>query len=152
MMMKNIKGSIVKSLLDNDGVNITANIKQHVGTLVPTLLQCSTCGALDYDNRIHIIFNRKFYNVLNREERRFCILHEIGHYVSTDEGFSRDIYSESIADSYAFKHMGYETAIKAMQGIYNKLNAKEAREEFKARMETQKQIQWCKQVIHSNYI
>ena len=144
MMMKNIKGSIVKGLLDNDGVNITANIKQHVGTLVPT--------SLDYDNRIHIIFNRKFYNVLNREERRFCILHEIGHYVSTDEGFSRDIYSESIADSYAFKHMGYETAIKAMQGIYNKLNAKEAREEFKARMETQKQIQWCKQVIHSNYI
>ena len=57
MMMKNIKGSIVKGLLDNDGVNITANIKQHVGTLVPTLLQCSTCGALDYDNRIHIIFD-----------------------------------------------------------------------------------------------
>lgn len=150
--MKNIKSTIIKSLLNNDGVNITANIKQHVGTLVPTLLDCQTCGALDYDNRIHIIFNRNFYNSLNREERRFCILHELGHYNSDDEGFSRSIYSEIQADSYAVKHMGYNAAIKAMQGICKKLNTKEAKSEFKERMERQKNIEWCKQVAHSNYI
>ena len=32
--MKNMKSTIIKSLLNNDGVNITPNIKQHVGTLV----------------------------------------------------------------------------------------------------------------------
>lgn len=150
--MKNIKSTIIKSLLNNDGVNITANIKQHVGTLVPTLLNCETCGALDFDNEIHIIFNRNFYNKLNREERRFCILHELGHYASTDDGFSRSIYLEIQADSYAFKYMGYNAAIKAMQGIYTKLDSKEAKAEFKERMERQKNIEWCKQVAHSNYI
>lgn len=150
--MKNIKSTIIKSLLNNDGVNINSNIKQHVGTLVPTLLDCKTCGALDYNGEIHIIFNIKFYNALSYEERRFCILHELGHYASTDEGFSRSIYSEIAADSYAFKYMGYEKAIKAMQGICNKLHNKEAKKEFKERMERQKQIEWCKQVAHSNYI
>ena len=150
--MKNMKSTIIKSLLNNDGVNITPNIKQHVGTLVPTLLDCKTCGALDYNEVIHIIFNRGFYNRLNREERRFCILHELGHYTSTDdEGFSRSIYNEIAADSYAVKFMTYDNAIKAMQGIYNKL-PKEAKKEFKERMERQKQIEWCKQVAHSNYI
>lgn len=146
-----MKNTIIKSLLNNDGVNITPNIKQHVGTLVPTLLQCQTCGALDFDNEIHIIFNRRFYNVLSYEERRFCILHELGHYASTDEGFSRSIYSEIAADSYAVKYMGYDSAIKAMQGIYNKL-PKEAKKEWKERMNRQTQIEWCKQVAHSNYI
>lgn len=150
--MKNIKGLMIKNLLNNDGVYITKSLKQHVGTLVPTLLNCETCGALDFDNEIHIIFNRNFYNKLNREERRFCILHELGHYASTDEGFSRSIYSEIAADSYAMKYMGYDVAIKAMQGICKKLNTKEAREEFKERMERQKNIEWCKQVAHSNYI
>lgn len=146
-----MKNTIIKSLLNNDGVNITPNIKQHVGTLVPTLLQCQTCGALDFDNEIHIIFNRRFYNALSYEERRFCILHELGHYASTDEGFSRSIYSEIAADSYAVKYMGYDSAIKAMQGIYNKL-PKEAKKEWKERMNRQTQIEWCKQVAHSNYI
>ena len=147
-----MKNTIIKMLLENDGVNINYNIKQHVGTLVPTMLQCDTCGALDFNNQIHIIFNRKFYNRLNREERRFCILHELGHYASTDDGgFSRSIYSEISADSYAFKYMGYDTAIKAMQGIYNKL-PKEAKKEWKERMNRQTQIEWCKQVAHSNYI
>lgn len=151
-MMKNIKGSIVKLLLENDGVSITKSLKQHVGTLVPTLLKCDTCGALDIDGEIHIVFYAPFYNSLTREERRFCILHELGHYASTDEGFNRSIYSELQADSYAFKYMGYEAAIKAMQGICKKLNTKEAKSEFKERMERQKQIEWCKQVAHSNYI
>ena len=150
--MKNIKSTIIKSLLNNDGVNINSMIKQHVGTLVPTLLDCQTCGALDFNNQIHIIFNRKFYNTLSYEERRFCVLHELGHYTSTDdEGFSRSIYSEISADSYAMKYMGYEKGIKAMQGICKKL-PKEAKAEFKERMERQKQIEWCKQVAHSNYI
>lgn len=149
--MKNIKSTIIKSLLNNDGVNITANIKQHVGTLVPTLLQCDTCGALDIDGQIHVVFYRPFYNRLNREERRFCILHELGHYASTDEGFSRSIYSEISADSYAMKYMGYEKGIKAMQGIYNKL-PNGAKKEWKERMNRQTQIEWCKQVAHSNYI
>lgn len=147
-----MKNTIIKLMLQNEGVNINNELKVHVGTLVPTMLQCDTCGALDIDNEIHIIFNRKFYNALSYEERRFCILHELGHYASTDEGFSRSIYSEIAADSYAFKYMGYEKAIKAMQGICNKLHNKEAKKEFKERMERQKQIEWCKQVAHSNYI
>lgn len=149
--MKNIKSTIIKSLLNNDGVNITANIKQHVGTLVPTLLNCETCGALDFNNEIHIIFNRKFYNTLSYEERRFCILHELGHYSTNDNGFTRDIYSEISADSYAMKYMGYEKGIEAMQGIYNKL-PNGAKKEWKERMNRQTQIEWCKQVAHSNYI
>lgn len=147
-----MKNTIIKMLLKNEGVNITDNLKQHVGTLVPTLLDCDTCGALDIDGQIHVVFYRPFYNSLNREERRFCILHELGHYTSTDEGFSRSIYSEIQADSYAFKYMGYEKGIKAMQGIYSKLNSKDAKAEFKERMERQKNIEWCKQVAHSNYI
>lgn len=147
-----MKNTIIKMLLKNEGVNINSMIKQHVGTLVPTLLNCETCGALDFDDEIHIIFNRKFYNLLSYDERRFCILHELGHYASTDEGFSRSIYSEVAADSYAMKYMGYEKGIKAMQGICNKLNSKEAKIEFKERMNRQTQIEWCKQVAHSNYI
>lgn len=149
--MKNMKSTIIKSLLNNDGVNITPNLKQHVGTLVPTLLDCKTCGALDFNGVIHVIFDRKFFNRLNREERRFCILHELGHYTSAEEGFSRSIYSEISADSYAFKYMGYEKGIEAMQGIYNKI-PKEAKKEWKERMSRQTQIEWCKQVAHSNYI
>lgn len=146
-----MKNTIIKMLLENDGVNINSMIKQHVGTLVPTLLNCKTCGALDFNGVIHVVFDRKFYNRLNREERRFCILHELGHYTSAEEGFSRSIYSEIAADSYAVKYMGYESAIKAMQGIYNKI-PKEAKKEWKERMNRQTQIEWCKQVAHSNYI
>lgn len=147
-----MKNTIIKMLLENEGVNINSMIKQHVGTLVPTLLNCKTCGALDFNGVIHVIFDRRFYNRLNREERRFCILHELGHYTSDEEGFSRSIYSEIAADSYAVKFMGYEKGIEAMQGIYNKLPNKEAKKEWKERMERQKQIEWCKQVAHSNYI
>lgn len=148
-MMKN---AIIRMMLENDGVNINTMIKQHVGSLLPALLRCDTCGALDHNNTIHIIFNRKFYKMLNRAERRFCILHELGHYSSNDLGFSRDICSEIAADSYVFKHMGYDAAIKAMAGIYKKLPSEEAKSEWKERIERQKQIEWCKQVAHSNYI
>lgn len=147
-----MKNTIIKLMLDNDGVNINSMVKVHVGTLVPTMLDCQTCGALDFNGVIHVVFNRKFHNKLNREERRFCILHELGHYTSTDdEGFSRSIYNEIQADSYAMKYMGYEKGIEAMQGICKKL-PKEAKAEFKERMQRQTQIEWCKQVAHSNYI
>lgn len=150
-MMKNITSKVLKGLLMSDGVNITPSIKQHVGTLVPTLLKCDTCGALDYKGVIHIVFNTAFYNKLNYEERRFCVLHELGHYSISDEGYERNIYSEIQADSYAFKHMGYTPAIKAMQGILEKL-PKHARNEFKERMKIQINIEYAKQIARSTNI
>lgn len=149
--MKNIKSIIIKGLLLNDGVNITPSIKQHVGTLVPVLLKCDTCGALDYKDTIHIVFNEKFYNALNYAERRFCILHELGHYSSSDKGYERNIYSEVSADSYAFKHMGYDAAIRAMKGIIKKL-PKEAIKEFNERMKIQVNIEFAKQIARSTDI
>jgi len=150
--MKKIKSTIIKSLLLNDGINMNASIKEHVGTVLPRLLRCDTCGSLDYNNQIHIIWDVKFRNKLNYNERRFCILHEIGHYSNNHDGYKRDIYSETQADSYAVKYMEYDVAIKSMQGIYNKLNSKEAKAEFKERINNQVQIEYCKRAIRNGNI
>lgn len=146
-----IKACIIKrQLLTKSRTGILFN--EYKGTIVPYLLQCDTCCSILHKEKIIIIWNKKFYNQISIEERKFVILHELGHFqnVHLDDASSiRNFAAEVAADSYAIKNMGYEGAIVAMKSIKDKLKFKYEIDEFNQRISIQENMEKARKYVKS---
>lgn len=146
-----IKSFIIKrQLLTKSTTGILFN--EYKGIIVPYLLECDTCCSTLYKDKIIIIWNKKFYNKISIEERKFIILHELGHFENThldDDNGERVFAAEVAADSYAIKNMGYEEAIAAMKNIKNKLKFKCEIDEFDQRISVQESMEIARKYVKS---
>lgn len=146
-----IKSCIIKrQLLTKSTTGILFN--EYKGIIVPYLLECDTCCSTLHKDKIIIIWNKKFYNKISIEERKFIILHELGHFENThldDDNGERVFAAEVAADSYAIKNMGYEEAIAAMKNIKNKLKFKCEIDEFDQRISVQESMEIARKYVKS---
>lgn len=146
-----IKSFIIKrQLLTKSTTGILFN--EYKGIIVPYLLECDTCCSTLHKDKIIIIWNKKFYNKISIEERKFIILHELGHFENThldDDNGERVFAAEVAADSYAIKNMGYEEAIAAMKNIKNKLKFKCEIDEFDQRISVQESMEIARKYVKS---
>lgn len=146
-----IKSCIIKrQLLTKSTTGILFN--EYKGIIVPYLLECDTCCSTLHKDKIIIIWNKKFYNKISIEERKFIILHELGHFENThldDDNGERVFAAEVAADSYAIKNMGYEEAIAAMKNIKDKLKFKCEIDEFDQRISVQESMEIARKYVKS---
>lgn len=146
-----IKSFIIKrQLLTKSTTGILFN--EYKGIIVPYLLECDTCCSTLHKDKIIIIWNKKFYNKISIEERKFIILHELGHFENThldDDNGERVFAAEVAADSYAIKNMGYEEAIAAMKNIKDKLKFKCEIDEFDQRISVQESMEIARKYVKS---
>lgn len=146
-----IKSCIIKrQLLTKSTTGILFN--EYKGIIVPYLLECDTCCSTLHKDKIIIIWNKKFYNKISIEERKFIILHELGHFENThlDDGNGERVFAAEVAaDSYAIKNMGYEEAIAAMKNIKDKLKFKCEIDEFDQRISVQESMEIARKYIKS---
>lgn len=144
-----IKANIIKRQL------LTKSVKgvlfdEYKGKLVPYLLQCDTCCSTIHKEKIIIIWNKIFYEKISIEERKFIILHELGHFENThlDDGNGERVFAAEVAaDSYAIKNMGYEKAIDAMKSIKSKLKFKCEIDEFNQRISVQESMEIARKYV-----
>lgn len=146
-----IKSFIIKrQLLTKSTTGILFN--EYKGIIVPYLLECDTCCSTLHKDKIIIIWNKKFYNKISIKERKFIILHELGHFENThldDDNGERVFAAEVAADSYAIKNMGYEEAIAAMKNIKDKLKFKCEIDEFDQRISVQESMEIARKYVKS---
>lgn len=146
-----IKSCIIKrQLLTKSTTGILFN--EYKGIIVPYLLECDTCCSTLHKDKIIIIWNKKFYNKISIEERKFIILHELGHFENThlDDGNGERVFAAEVAaDSYAIKNMGYEEAIAAMKNIKDKLKFKCEIDEFDQRISVQESMEIARKYVKS---
>lgn len=146
-----IKSCIIKrQLLTKSTTGILFN--EYKGIIVPYLLECDTCCSTLHKDKIIIIWNKKFYNKISIEERKFIILHELGHFENThlDDGDGERVFAAEVAaDSYAIKNMGYEGAIAAMKSIKDKLKFKYEIDEFNQRISIQENMEKARKYVKS---
>lgn len=146
-----IKSCIIKrQLLTKSTTGILFN--EYKGTIVPYLLQCDTCCSILHEEKVIIIWDKKFYNKISIEERKFVILHELGHFQNVhldDVSSIRAFAAEVAADSYAIKNMGYEEAITAMKSIKEKLKFKYEIDEFNQRISIQENMEKARKYVKS---
>lgn len=144
-----IKSNIIKRQL------LTKSVKgvlfdEYKGKIVPYLLQCDTCCSTIHKEKIIIIWNKMFYEKISIEERKFIILHELGHFENThlDDGNGERVFAAEVAaDSYAIKNMGYEKAIDAMKSIKSKLKFKCEIDEFDQRISVQESMEIARKYV-----
>lgn len=146
-----IKSCIIKrQLITKSTTGVLFN--EYKGTIVPYLLQCDTCCSTLHKDKIIIIWNKKFYKKISIEERKFIILHELGHFENThlDDGNGERVFAAEVAaDSYAIKNMGYEEAIAAMKNIKDKLKFKCEIDEFDQRISVQESMEIARKYVKS---
>lgn len=146
-----VKSCIIKrQLLTKSTTGILFN--EYKGIIVPYLLECDTCCSTLHKDKIIIIWNKKFYNKISIEERKFIILHELGHFENThlDDGNGERVFAAEVAaDSYAIKNMGYEEAIAAMKNIKDKLKFKCEIDEFDQRISVQESMEIARKYVKS---
>lgn len=144
-----IKANIIKrQLLTRSTKGILFD--EYKGKIVPYLLQCDTCCSTIHKEKIIIIWNKIFYEKISIEERKFIILHELGHFENThlDDGNGERVFAAEVAaDSYAIKNMGYEKAIDAMKSIKSKLKFKCEIDEFDQRISVQESIEIARKYV-----
>lgn len=144
-----IKANIIKrQLLTRSTKGVLFD--EYKGKIVPYLLQCDTCCSTIHKEKIIIIWNKIFYEKISMEERKFIILHELGHFENThlDDGTGERVFAAEVAaDSYAIKNMGYEKAIAAMKSIKNKLKFKCEIDEFDQRISVQESMEIARKYV-----
>lgn len=144
-----IKANIIKrELLTKSTKGILFD--EYKGKIVPYLLQCDTCCSTIHKEKIIIIWNKIFYEKISMEERKFIILHELGHFENThlDDGNGERVFAAEVAaDSYAIKNMGYEKAISAMKSIKSKLKFKCEIDEFDQRISVQESMEIARKYV-----
>lgn len=149
MLLDILKSSIIKrQLLTKSEEGVLFN--EYKGIIVPYLLECDTCCSTSHKGKIIIIWNKLFYEELSSEERKFIILHELGHFENThlDDGAGERVFAAEVAaDSYAIKNMGYEKAIDAMKSIQNKLNVECEINEFAQRISIQESMEMARKYV-----
>lgn len=150
MLLIDILKSIIikRQLLTKSTKGVLFN--EYKGKIVPYLLQCDTCCSTLHKEKIIIVWNKVFYEKLSIEERKFIILHELGHFENThlDDGTGERVFAAEVAaDSYAIKNMGYEKAISAMKSIKSKLKFKCEIDEFDQRISVQKSMEIARKYV-----
>lgn len=144
-----IKANIIKRQLLTRSTK-GALFDEYKGKIVPYLLQCDTCCSTIHKEKIIIIWNKIFYEKISMEERKFIILHELGHFENThlDDGNGERVFAAEVAaDSYAIKNMGYEKAIDAMKSIKSKLKFKCEIDEFDQRISVQESMEIARKYV-----
>lgn len=149
MLLDIIKSNIIKrQLLTKSEEGVLFN--EYKGIVVPYLLKCDTCCSTSHKGKIIIIWNKLFYEELSPEERKFIILHELGHFENThlDDGTGERVFAAEVAaDSYAIKNMGYEKAIDAMKSVKEKLNVECEINEFTQRISIQESMEMTRKFM-----
>ena len=150
MLLIDILKSIIikRQLLTKSTKGVLFN--EYKGKIIPYLLQCDTCCSTLHKEKIIIVWNKVFYEKLSIEERKFIILHELGHFENThlDDGTGERVFAAEVAaDSYAIKNMGYEKAISAMKSIKSKLKFKCEIDEFDQRISVQKSMEIARKYV-----
>lgn len=149
MLLDILKSSIIKrQLLTKSEEGVLFN--EYKGIIIPYLLGCDTCCSTSHKGKIIIIWNKLFLEELSVDERKFIILHELGHFKNThlDDGTGERVFAAEVAaDSYAIKNMGYEKAINAMKSIKNKLNVECEINEFAQRISIQESMEMARKYV-----